>query len=276
MSYPQDIVELRVLGARAEVSARPGYAWPEPGEAVDIRFLLAAPGALPELVWRFEACLMDASPDGSVLCREEAFVEREGEGTPSFRVELPLAAGGAAQLGVRGVLCETGRLAARGLECESGRRLDAAVRLGIAGEVQNRIPEITEGAFTLDGTPLSAEQTDRPCDQVAEAPRIASNARATLRLELGASMREKLPADRRGFDALGEHEALRVDWYATLGRLTPAASFIEADAPLADSEVQASWRAPEVSEPVWARLFVVARDRRGGSSHLERAVCVMP
>ena len=73
LKKPQLIEETRVIGARAEVEVEPGRAWPQPGEAATVRWLVAYPAAPVPLSWAFQICPAEDVAYGIPKCAAPAF-----------------------------------------------------------------------------------------------------------------------------------------------------------------------------------------------------------
>jgi hypothetical protein len=270
------IDKTRVLGARVEVLGDPGRASPLPGESVSVSVLVVAPDPDPTLAFVLAACVASDSVSDLVSCEGEPLARAASlepvPGMPAVRFEAPLEAGNSGRLAVVGALCKAGVA----LPAEAARACaDGSWLLGVSvdfpmqdGGEPNTNPAFT--SFSLDGSELGAETAaELDC---AALPQVRSGStNHAWRAELDPSSRDPLPKVESS-DL--ERESLLVSWFTTGGELDHAYSSIESTAP--DSIASARWDAPSVGAPSVTRLFVVARDGRGGSDYLERRVCVVP
>jgi hypothetical protein len=106
-----------VPGARIEAAGDLARAWPEPGEAASVRWLVADPRPAPPLGWAFSVCVGAPTIRGLPECDAPPFVELHspglGVGAPSFVFTMPDAA----------TLADTDRVLIRGAICADAEPL---------------------------------------------------------------------------------------------------------------------------------------------------------
>lgn len=282
LSLPQRIEDTRVLGARAEVQGRAGQAWAEPGETLDVSWLVVAPEGEPsDLSWRFEACLAAPVNAGPSECVADVFATVAGQGAPAFQVTLPADTQQAPQVALHGVVCRGSEASAGADECRSGVSLPVGLNLGIAAEeLRNELPSLGGVPIFLGDQPWGEPPATEPSDCGGDAalPRVKAKSTTTIRLELGTVPRDELGEERAGFDQIGDRETLEVDWYSDAGKLSTPVGFVEADDARANPELEVAFEAPKLDagEARWVRFYFVARDRRGGNDWQRRGLCVVP
>lgn len=282
LALPQAIENTRVIGARAEVRERPGQAWAEPGESVDVSWLVVAPDGEPmDLSWSFEACLAVPVNAGPAECKGSAFETFTGQGTPAFSFTVPTDTGDAPQVALHGVVCRGGEPGEGFDACSTGDALPVGVNLGIAGgELQNSLPSLSAVELFLGDQPWSSPPAALPTDCALDdaLPRVSARSKTRIRLDVASVARDELGEERAGFDQIGDRETLEVDWYADAGKLSTPAGFVEADDDRANPTLEVTFEAPklEAGVPRWVRFYFVSRDRRGGSDWLRRGLCVVP
>lgn len=281
LALPQQIEGPRALTARASVQGRPEFAWPAPGETVDVDWLVVSPEqeTSEPLSWRFEACLAQPVNTGFAQCRDAAFASVDGSGPPALSFSVPSAVAGAPQISLQGVICVGGEPVAQGLGCLAGEELSVALSLGVAdAELQNTVPSLAQAQLFLGENAWEATSfAGEDCAADASLPRVTSKQLTAIRLSLVGVTRDALGERRGGFDQVGDRETLQIDWYSTAGRLATPTGFIEANDPRQVPELSVDFRAPSAQGAgVWTRFFFVSRDRRGGSDWIERGVCVVP
>ncbi|MGE0322722.1 MAG: hypothetical protein AB7K71_02570 [Polyangiaceae bacterium] len=281
LALPQSIENPRILAGRAEVQGRSGEAWPEPGESVDVSWLVVAPAGEPtDLAWRFEACLAAPVNAGPSECVAAPFDTLSGQGAPTFAFSLPTQTGDAPQVALHGVVCRGG--SPTGPEsCDAGDTLPAALNLGIAGaDLQNSLPTLEGVLVSLGDASWPAPPSDEPVDCAADqaVPHVKAKSKTRIRFEVGSVPRDELGKERAGFDQIGDRETLELDYYSDAGKLSTPAGFVEADDTSTDPLLEVSFEAPRVTEASgrWVRFYFVSRDRRGGNDWLRRALCVVP
>lgn len=275
LAYPQDIDRMRVLGARVSVDGDASRAWPEPGEAVSLEWLVADPEPSPPLGWYFEACPAHATSRGTPACAGDVFSSGAAPALspalPRFDFVLPGAPG--ERVLVRGLVCRDALPQSLGTSCP-GDREQVMFDLAVGGpERQNANPTLADASLFLGEEPwpeaTPAELAEKSC-----APgdlSVPSGEERTLRVQLDESDREPLD-DPTGLGP--PREPLLVSHFATHGRLSRPLSVIEGDA--TGLSVSVPWRAPGDAAGERVRFYFVVRDGRGGADWSARTLCLLP
>lgn len=271
---PEEIVDLRVLGATAEVTTDPPRATPRPGETVRVRVLVAGPDGPAAASFGIIACRAANTTTGLPICREElarTSVTAPTVDVPSIELALP-SDFGAERVSFVGVACAGGspRLstaaAELGCSAEAMRAAPFFFDVAVATEAaqDNANPSVSADALTIGGATWE-ETTGDPCDAAPDEGRdIAAGSRSAIHMDVGGAA-EPLGGSGR--------EILTIAHYVTDGDLERHFSVVEdGDEP----EVEVSWKAPR-SAPAGgapAHFYAVIRDGRGGASWVHRAACV--
>jgi hypothetical protein len=275
LAYPQDIDRLRVLGARVSVEGDPSRAWPEPGEALSLEWLVVDPEPEPELGWHFEACPSLAKSRGTPECSGGVFASAAAAtlstAPPRFDFALPAEPG--ERVLVRGLVCQGALPQSLNDSCPGQlERVLFDVMVG-GPERQNANPTLADASLLLDGQPWPAA-TPSELAQASCAPgdlSAPSGAKLGLTVQLDESDREPLD-DPSGLSP--PREPLLVSHFATHGRLSRPLSVIEGSASKLSASVP--WRAPTGSSGERVRFYFVVRDGRGGADWSARTLCLAP
>ena len=280
------ILDTRVLGARVEVAGEPERATPEPGERINLTWVMASPGKAPVLRWAFVVCVGDPNAPGET-CRVP-LTTGEGTGlTPTLQVDVPAAGalGTADALFVLGVICDGGTPGLSGSAtpvCEGKDSSGTSVKLELSiardGQ-QNENPRVDEVRIRIDGKGLADQASDVAEGQCANDDSLlqlrADGKEHDLTLELGGKVRERYRDAEGRSNAL---EALQISHFVTLGELERQYSFIESGDPDENPKVTLTWTAPkakDVKTGELVRFLTVLRDMRGGLAVIEQAACVI-
>jgi hypothetical protein len=268
---PEEIEDLRVLGAVAEVVTDPARATPRRGEEVAIRVLVAGPEGPAPATFGIVACRAAETTTGLPICDEElarTSVEVPTTDSPSITLLIPtdLATDRVALIGV---VCEDGAPVlstdAAQARCRGGGRTARFVLDVPVAEAQgdeNANPPLPEDVASIAGEPWNELLLD-PCDPAAE-PRVTAGSRQALRLDLrGAAER---------VDGEGK-ETLSIAHYVTSGDLERHFSVVEdGGRPVVEVDWSAPATAPAGGAPM--HFYAVVRDGRGGAAWVHRALCV--
>lgn len=294
--HPSQVIEKnRVLGARTEVLGAPQRAWPAPGEAARVRFLVVDPGERAPLGYALAVCVRDASLGGVPACDGPIFGERRIDvpelGEPSVDFVVPSAS----ELGDRRSLLVFGVVCARGAPSTPGgliaawpdragcteadalpTRVLAHVTVSTDGS-SNGNPSLSDDLFQQGGS----EWTSTPdpwalppkCGATSGTPAVPIVSAGTGALDLSLSLlgddRESTPEGR---------EALTLASFSTAGELDRPFSVVESDDASDPPVISWAFELPK-SAPVEGRLVLfhfVMRDGRGGTDFATRALCVVP
>lgn len=274
----------RVLGVRVEAANDPARATLVPGEAANVKWLIASPGPRPNLSFAWALC---ASPTGTYptpRCEGPLLAAETGNGggedVVSMTVPAPPAGtiGDAAEVLLLAAFCADGTptLDARAFTatCAHGAPLLASTTLRVGAPNVN--PTIADGDLLLDGAPLapsSVSVANVPCTDAPDAVVVAPGGEHPLVFRFRDDQREIAPEVRDG------KEALIVSHVVTSGELDRQYSAFDA-VEAAPKEVTITWTTPPAAQVPPAgqlvQLFFVLRDGRGGTAFARRAVCVRP
>jgi hypothetical protein len=277
---PSLIEKTRVLGARVEVTGDATGATPRPGESATVTWIMAAPEALPPLAWTFVVCRSGfATP--AEACAPAPLAIAQGTGTPTFEVQVPTA----------DVLGTTPRLQLFGQICQdSAPTLDPQTNLPTCagagtmatvdiylelGDQANHNPALADRPFWFDGADWPADNAAADCTSL---PRVAAGSKGhVLRLATLAEDRETIvtPSADPTAAPTTVREVLQISNFTTAGELGQTYSFVEADDPRTEADVDVTWDAPDIS-PADGRVHFtfVARDLRGGVGLATRTACL--
>jgi len=285
---PASLIETtRVVGARIEVEGAPDRASPQPGETVDVTWLVTSPHDTPPLDWTFALC---APGIGAAACLAAPLARYDGTASPPrVVVAIPAAAAlyGATSVTLYGAICagddgppRFDAQTALAL-CNGGARA-ATVSLDLAlqqGTEANHNP-VAERGFTLDGAAWPALAAGD--DACAQGPRVAAGAKGHLIGQVTQG------SDREAYTtvagdppvATATRERLQLSRFTTAGKLKSQFSFVEASDDSTTSTAAVTWDAPAASEVPPAGMAVtftfVVRDDRGGTDWTTRQLCVAP
>ena len=267
----------RVLGAKVTVDVDPQRAWPAPGEAATVTWIMASPDAAPEVSWIFAACPA-ATSEGFPICAGPVFAQSQSSGAvPVLQLAIPADIASPSVV-VLGAICPSGTPvvdeATFTASCDDGSLPDVVSQhIVIAnGGAPNHHPDIVDAPFTVAGTTWDA--SDAPdCDGLPEV--AAGSEKVRLGLAFDAASRESFAvAD----DPAPWREELQLSPFATAGDLVERYAYVEADDPREISPVVVEWTAPSADEVPAEGLRVtfsfVVRDLRGGLDATTRALCV--
>jgi hypothetical protein len=288
LAFAQDIESTRVLGARLELADDPTRAWPRPGEAATLRWLVADPRPAPPLGWTLSACVGTPTARGVPTCRDPAFTSQSSAGLaeapPVLAFTMPDAGelGGTDRVLVTGAICADAEpVVSTPLErtsCDGDLSL-VAFDVGIERNgAANRQPTLSDELITLDGVewlePDAALLASEGCSNGAADPGLptVSSGSNDHRITISLS-----PDDREGVPGLGgpSFETLQLSHFSSAGRLTRPISIVEADAPVA--ELAVGWKAPgSAAAARVVRFYFVVRDLRGGVDWALRTLCLVP
>jgi hypothetical protein len=285
LSEAQRIESTRVLGARVESAGEPARAWPAPGEAASVSWLVADPRPAPPLGWAFSVCIGAPTIRGVPECEAPPFAEFRSLGiapeVPAFSFTAP-AEIATDRLIAQGVICADAEpVLAQPLEASScaGDRTLALIEIGINRDGESNLnPTIRDEPVALDGaawpeaTPATlALSACSPADAAPELPVVKADGRDhEVAIELSPDDRE--PIERvEGAD----QEDLFVSHFSSAGRFEWPISVID---PGAELSVRVPFRAPGSIEGsgLAARVWLVVRDLRGGVDWTLRTVCFVP
>jgi hypothetical protein len=272
---PLELVDkTRVLGAKVEVADDPTRAAPLPGEAVTVRWLVAAPDPNAAFAYRFSACVARDAATELPSCAGDALADAESleptSEAPSIAFAAPADASGDERLAVLGAVCPAGHALVEGAElgCSEGAR-PAAASVDFAmddGNHPNSNPTLTDVALDQGSLPDTGGATD-----CAELPTFKAG-KHRLAVELGPDARDPIEPVNPGDPT---RESLLLSYFVTWGELDHAFTAIDSGSNATGGSVL--WTAPpHGTGPTFVRLFFVVRDGRGGSDFTERRVCVVP
>jgi hypothetical protein len=276
---PSLIEKTRVLGATVQVVGDPMRATPRPGETATVTWIMAAPEALPLLGWLFVVCRYGTSP--AEACAPMPLAVAQGTGTPTFEVGVPAAdlLGTTPRLQLFGQICQDSVPAidpATNLPaCAGGGTMATLDIYPQLGDQANHSPALADRPFWLDGADWPADSAAPDC---AGLPRVAAGSTGhVLRLATLAEDRETIVTASADATVAPTttREVLQISNFTTAGKLGQSFSFVEANDPRSEADVDVTWDAPKVS-PVDGRVHFtfVARDLRGGVGLATRTVCL--
>ncbi len=267
LQLQQVIEKSRVLAARTEVSGDPERASPRPGERATVELLVAHPSGVQAVSWALQVCPRPDVSSGVPQC-EGAVIAQSIQTTPTDgapRVEFttPMAT----RLLVFGVVCTAGapgRLSASPDWTDSAHCTDPnarALRVSFDVEVgtENRHPVLSDDLLLLDGTPWN--ETPASCADT-QIPHV-NTASTEISIGVALNSREVVNAAR---------ERITLTHFSTVGELDRPFSVIEASDAADPARTTVSLTLPTVSQDRLSRVLVVARDGRGGTQWLERAL----
>ena len=277
---PSLIDKTRVLGARVEVTGDTTRATPRPGESATVTWIMAAPEALPPLAWTFVVCRYSAGTPAEA-CAPAPLAVAQGTGTPSFQVQVPTAdvLGTTPRLQLFGQVCQDNAPTLdpqTNLPTCAGAGTMATVDITLQlGEQANHNPALAARPFWFDGAEWPADDAAADCTSL---PHVAAGSKGhVLRLATLAEDRETIvtPSADPTAAPTTTREVLQISNFTTAGKLGQTYSFVEADDPRGEADVDVTWDAPELSPADGRVHFVfVARDLRGGVGLATRTVCL--
>jgi hypothetical protein len=237
------IERTRILGVGAEPAGDAERAWPRAGEETTLRWLVAAPGALPPLSWRVAVCSGEIA-----ACATSPMLVAEGQGMPEVRFVAPDAerVWVVAEVSPEGepATALTFELPVEKTEANHHPRA-AALRFAGAEWTEDSCPEGRAGGDAVELTAITAGAD-----------------RETYTDPEGATRRE----------------GLRLSFFTTAGELEGQYRVVERDDPADVPESHTGWTPPEAADVpdggLEAHFTVVVRDLRGGISWTTRRACV--
>jgi hypothetical protein len=271
LSPPWLIDKPRVLGARVEAADEPDRPWLRPGEAADVKWLVAGPDEAPPMRWAFALCLPDAHDSCATPLQT---MSGQGPAVLSFTMPPAGTLGAAPSLLLAGVFCAGGApvLAMGAPSCE-GMATPTVVTLPVQldrGGDANHNPSLAAAAVTVDGQPWPAGDG---CGLKVAADGKAHPVALTL-----AGQRETYQSTANAEGApMAKRETIQLSHFATGGKLPRQISFLDGDGD--PSTVSVDWTPPaaaEIPADGVVRFFFVARDLRGGLDWQARSLCVTP
>jgi hypothetical protein len=270
---PSLIDKARPLGAEVQVEGDPSRSTPRPGETAKVTWLMAAPAEMPTLAWMFAICRSGTATPAEG-CAPAPYASFEGAGSPSFRFTVPSQEilGDATRLLIIGQVCTSG---APTLDPQSGlpacpgegNTVTATLFLQQA-DAGNQIPALSERSFWFDGADWLADGPEVDC---AGLPSVALGSKDHV---LGL---RTLAEDRETY-VTGDttaREELQLSQFTTAGKLGQTYLVVEPSNQEPSNDLESKWDAPETMTADGRVYFIfVARDLRGGVSHITRTVCV--
>lgn len=298
-----DIIKPRVLGALLRVQGDPTRSTPAPGETIEIELVVADPGPRKGRSWVFVVCAPAETQFDVGACETVIggpFLSpplpgpEDPKPAPAFTFEVPDEAtlGDATELLVLGAVCADGDIdltfdpsafqgdVTTANPCVDQEKHGALITMGIplerASEDRNLIPDFA--TIDFDGVPWTATAGEAdPVDGCAGGPLPQHPHRVGLipvNITLTEGSRETFVNDRDPPETVVEEPF--VAFYATGGEFEGAYSFFDdtPNDPTLEWTMPGPGAIPETGRVI--RFHFVLRDRRGGSSAIERAICVLP
>jgi hypothetical protein len=277
---PSLIDRTRVLGARVEVTGDTTRATPRPGERATVTWIMAAPEALPPLAWLFVVCRYGTGTPADA-CAPAPLAVSQGTGTPTFEVAVPTAdvLGTTPRLQLFGQICEDSAPILdpqTSLPTCAGAGTTATLDIYLQlGDQANHSPALADRPFWFDGADWLADAAALDC---ASLPRVAAGSKGhVIRLATLAEDRETIvtPSADPTVAPTTTREVLQISNFTSDGKLGQTYSFVEADDPRVEADIDVTWDAPELS-PIDGRIHFtfVARDLRGGVGLATLTVCL--
>lgn len=276
------IEEPRVLAARVEVEGDPTRTSPNPGETVQVTWLVATPEGDAPSGFGFLACSAAPRNHGVTACAGEPFALGNADplsDRPRFDFIVPAALDPDQNplLAVLGSLCPNtkGSIDQDGAHCDGDSELPVSLDflLARAGDI-NHNPDIPVDAITLDGAPWPADvATEEPCQGLGLPELSYRKSEYPIELAMPESAREELVQTG---SAEPNRESLQIAHFASAGNLSSAFSQLIYTDPA--NSVHFGWATPS-NLPAGGkvvRFWFVTRDGRGGSDFTERALCALP
>ena len=282
LALPQKIERTRVLAARVEVVGNADRAWPAPGQAATVRWLVVDPDPSARFSWDLRACVAQNTSVGIPECSHAPFAavrqDEQTDAQPELAFVMPEQPSSGIVL-VHGVVCSGGSPSADAEAClgsgADGDQVMLTIPLG-AGENDN--PSLEDDIVRWNDMAWHQPDTAQSASCVEEAgsnslPVVVAGAENRVSIELRGTDRESIST---GTDST--RETLQFSYAATAGQFETPYAYVEgADSPGA-SPSDVPWTAPDnvPQEGLRVRFYVVVRDLRGGSDWMSREVCVVP
>ncbi len=290
------IDKTRILGVRAEVDADATQSWPQPGDAVTTRWLVASPDAIEPIGSAYFACIPAGTAFGPGQCEGEPFAF--GINPPTVpangEIELPLTIpteldDGQDQVLMFGAFCFGGRISTdlegvfeSGNPCAGeGRGRIAILTVALDLGRQNAHPEIQEVAINDVPWVDAAPALPTTCAENPTLPNVVHTGGTDEEIEIVVNA---TPDSRETFmtevgdppETVERQETMRISVYSTHGVFSSQFIFIDEDEDGGAADV--NWVLPEVEEiPAGGQVvnfFFVMRDVRGGVHWQSRALCL--
>jgi hypothetical protein len=267
----QRIESTRVLGARVESAGDARRAWPEPGEAASVSWLVADPRPAPPLGWAFSLCVAAPTVRGMPECDAPPFAELASSAPSAALPVFGFTTPDAERLLVRGAICSDAQpLLAEPLEASScaGELELVLLELEVTRDGKsNRNPTLEGATLSFDGAawpaPSQALLALESCSKSDAEPALPIVSAGGGTRQIAAA----LPADAREAG-----ETLFVSHFSTGGRLERPLSVLEPEQQ--ELTIRVGWKPPPAGQ--LARFYFVARDLRGGVDWTARTLCVVP
>jgi hypothetical protein len=304
LSPPEHVERTRVIAARSRADAEPTRAQLVAGESAVIEYLIVSPSPRADPIGvSFAACLpaRAAGQNGVLGCASDAFGLQSGNvddaGASILRIPLVVPADVIdTSVITQLATCVDGIAVldpnAPSARCDGGERPELhrlVVSLTSDVAVANHNPDIRNERYTIDDALWTEPSLDVDASGCAERAGSASlpiaHRGAAAELGLGCSPEERetygaFDADRR---PIVVREIIELSLFSTLGTIDDVPPFDDD----AQRVVSTTWTPPEDGELTAAqrealptgllvRLWLVARDRRGGTDWIERDLCLVP
>jgi hypothetical protein len=304
LSPPEHVERTRVLAARSRADAEPTRAQLVAGESAVIEYLIVSPSPRADPIGAsFAACwpAHAAAENGVVGCASDPFAletgRAGGDGSPILQmpfvvpadmIDTSLITHLATCVGGSAVLDPIAPSAG----CDGVGRAELhrlVVSLTSDVTIANHNPDIRGERYTIDDALWTEPSLDVDASGCAERdassslPIVHRGAAAVLGVGCSPEERETYgayDADRR---PIVVREVIELALFATLGTLDDLPPFDD-DAqrvlsttwtPPADDDLTEAQR-EALPTGLLVRLWLVARDRRGGTDWIERDLCLVP
>jgi hypothetical protein len=296
----------RVLGAEAWVEGDPSRAWPQPGETINVRWLVVDEGAARPLSWAFAWCPAAPTAFGTPFCVqgvEPTFAPPQlapGDGPPALTIDVPAEGGlaGANELLVLGVICAEGMLTfpealPEDVEelstlCEGDNARATPVILSVPlqlGDATNHRPGIA--TVRLDGAlwpeppeeALGAPAEGCPAD-ASTVPRVSApggeEGALAVAIEVTEGSHEEYTMESASGELVTHTESLRIQHVVTAGEMPRLFSILDDPD---DRTAEVDWHPPAEEDrhtpEHLVRVHVVVTDGRAGTTVTSRALCLV-
>ena len=305
-SPPWLVERTRIVAARVSVDADDTLAWPSPGDAVHVDWVVLTPAAPEPVAATFIACAPLPGSRGGPACIPGSLVvlPPRAPGVEPLVTALTVpgvdALSGATSLLVVGAVCAGGGTPAimgpsltTPPECEGGSEprtadlVTLSIPLVTDPALANRHPSVREEDWTLDGQPWAAFEGELPYENCAARTPDGSLPRLTITVDrkpvvtIGWSEDDRETYTTVTGDPpapVTRDEVLQYSHFTTAGKLSRANSAID-DTVASGAPATVDWTFPLAEdvppEGLLVRMSVVVRDGRGGVDRAERAVCVV-
>ncbi len=298
-----DVIKPRTIGALVRVDGDPTRSTPAPGETVEIELVVADPGPRTGRTWAFVVCIPSATQFDVGACESligGPFLSPPLPGAadpkpaPRFSFVVPDEAtlGEATRLLVLGGVCADGDVnfefdpgafqgeATTANPCVDQTKQGTLVTMAIALERtiddRNFVPEFA--TIALDDVPwtISADEDDltEGCRGLGFPERVHTTVPLAVQMALTDGSRETYVNSADPPETVVEEPY--VAFQGTAGDFQGAYSFFDdtPNTPTFTWEMPPRASVPDVG--LLVRFWFVLRDGRGGSTAVERALCVVP